>query len=287
MPDLRELRVFVAVAEAGSFTRAAEQLYVTQQAVSKTVRDLEHELGVELLERTSREVRPTAAGRALMEPGRAVLTQADAAFAAAREVGTGRAGRITVGVTPAVGPETRADVVRALRTHPDRSVTIRDLRPGELRDGLRARSVDLALACVTGTLDTALDRAELRPSRMQVHVPVTHPLGASREARLENFDRARLLTASPAGTPYTDLLVARFAAAGATVTPVEARVTGGQQVLTELVEVGAVAAMPVGTQSPGGVHALSIPGFTVPLVVLWPAGRPSHAVGLLREQLAG
>lgn len=287
MPGLRELRVFVAVAEAGSFTRAAEQLHLTQQAVSKTVRELEQELGVELLERTSREVRTTAAGRALLEPGRAVLSQADAAFAAAREVGTGRAGRITVGVTPAVGPETRADVVRALRTNPERSVTIRDLRPGELRAALRDRSVDLALACVTGTLGSSFDRAELRPSRMQVHVPVTHPLGASREARLENFDRAHLLTASPAGTPFTDLLVARFAAAGATVLAVEARVTGGQQILTELVEAGAIAAMPVGTQSPPGVHALTVTGFTVPLVVLWAAGRPSPAVRLLREQLAG
>src|ERR671916_195495 len=60
MPELRQLRVFVAVAEELSFTRAAERLFLGQQAVSKSVRRLEEELGVELLERTLREGRADA-----------------------------------------------------------------------------------------------------------------------------------------------------------------------------------------------------------------------------------
>lgn len=285
MPDLRELRVFVAVAEQLSFTRAAEQLHFTQQTVSKTVRDLERELGVELLERTSREVRLTAAGAALLGPGKETLAQADAAFEAARSVGTGGAGIVRVGLTPAIGPEVRADVVRALRAASDRSVTLRDVRPGDLRQSLRDRSVDLVLACVSGTADDALDRAELRPSRMQIHVPAGHPMAAAVTAGLEDFDGQRLLTASPAGTPYTDLLVERFAAAGATVTPVEARVTGGVQLLTELTEADAIAAMPAGTPPPDGVCRLEVAGFTMPLLVLWPTGRQPPAVQPLRDQL--
>ena len=73
MPDLRELRTFVAVAEERNFTRAAERLHLAQQAVSKSVGRLERELGVELLERTTREVRLTAAGAALLESGREAL----------------------------------------------------------------------------------------------------------------------------------------------------------------------------------------------------------------------
>ena len=91
-----------------------------------------------------------------------------------------------------------------------------------------------------------LDRADLRPSRMQVHVPAGHPLAAAGTAELQDFDGERLLTASPPGTPYTDLLVERFASAGAAVTPVEARVTGGGQLLIELVDAGAIASMPAG-----------------------------------------
>jgi DNA-binding transcriptional LysR family regulator len=66
MPELRQLRAFVAVAQELNFTRAAERLHLGQQAVSKSVRQLERELGVTLLERTTREVRLTPAGAALL-----------------------------------------------------------------------------------------------------------------------------------------------------------------------------------------------------------------------------
>ena len=98
MPDLRQLRTFVALAEELSFTRAAERLFVGQQAVSKSVRQLERELGVELVERTTHDVRLTAAGAALLEAGRPALAAAEEAFAAAREAGHGLTGTIRVGV---------------------------------------------------------------------------------------------------------------------------------------------------------------------------------------------
>ena len=83
MPELRQLRAFVAVAEELNFTRAAERLHLAQQAVSKSVGQLERELGVELLERTTREVRLTAGRRrAARAGGRDALAAADAAFAA-------------------------------------------------------------------------------------------------------------------------------------------------------------------------------------------------------------
>jgi DNA-binding transcriptional LysR family regulator len=63
VPELRQLRAFVAVAEERNFTRAAARLHLAQQAVSKSVRGLERELGVELLQRTTREVRLTPARR--------------------------------------------------------------------------------------------------------------------------------------------------------------------------------------------------------------------------------
>src|SRR5512145_2714275 len=101
MPDLRQLRTFVAVAEELNFTRAAERLHLAQQAVSKSVRQLEGQLGVELLERTTREVHLTEAGAALLESGREALAAADAAFSRARDVGLGLSGTVRVGLTPA------------------------------------------------------------------------------------------------------------------------------------------------------------------------------------------
>src|SRR3982751_859397 len=102
VPDLRQLRTFVAVAEELNFTRAAERLHLAQQAVSRSVAQLERELGVELLERTTREVALTAAGAALLSDGRDVVASADAAFERASAVGRGTAGTVRIGVTPAV-----------------------------------------------------------------------------------------------------------------------------------------------------------------------------------------
>src|SRR5690349_16408755 len=76
--ELRQLRYFEAVARHASFTRAAEELHVVQSALSQQVRRLEQELGVELMERTSRSVRLTSAGEAVLVRARRVLEEADA-----------------------------------------------------------------------------------------------------------------------------------------------------------------------------------------------------------------
>ena len=115
MPELRHLRVLLAVAEERNFTRAAERLHLAQPAVSRAIAQLERELGVELLERTTREVHLTTAGTALTERAAAIVADADAAFALVRAHGRGLAGEIEIGVTPAVGPATQADVARRLR----------------------------------------------------------------------------------------------------------------------------------------------------------------------------
>lgn len=285
MPELRELRVFIAVAERLSFTRAAEHLHLAQQTVSRTIKDLERELGVELLERTSREVVVTAAGMALLESGREAVRAADDAFTAARAVGTGRRGTVWIGVTPAIGPDDRAAVIAALRRDSERSIALRDLRPGELGGALGDRVVDLALASANGVHSPGIDHAQLRPSTMQVFVSADHPLAGCGSATLSDFDGHRLLVASPPGTPFTDLLLERFAAGGAAVIPVEARVTGGAHLLTELMDLRTIAAMPSGTAWRAGVAPLQVAGFRMPLAVLWRAGRPPEAVAVLRRHL--
>ena len=77
--DLRELRYFRAIAECGTFSRAAAQLNVAQPALSRQVKKLEHELGVELLRRTSRGVVPTEAGQALLQRTTMLEQEVDAA----------------------------------------------------------------------------------------------------------------------------------------------------------------------------------------------------------------
>jgi DNA-binding transcriptional LysR family regulator len=286
VPELRQLRVFVAVAEDLNFTRAAERLHLAQQAVSKSVRQLERELGVDLLERTTREVRLTAAGTALLESGREALASADAAFERARNVGRGLAGTVRVGITPAVGADVRDEVARALVDDaPDLTVSFHQVRPGEVPGKLRDQDVDLVLAR-TGSDAPGVDSAALRPSPVELLVPKGHRLAGVEAVRLAQLDGERLLTWSAPGTPFTDLLVDRLAAAGAQVEPVRARVLGGEQP-PELSEADAVAVMPAGW--PTGEQNVRLPiddEVSLPLLVLWPAGRPPPALERVRQTVA-
>lgn len=93
MAEIRQLRYFVAVAERGSVSAAATDLHLSQSALSEALRKLELELGVDLLERSSRGVAPTAAGEALLAGAREAIAAFDAALDAAR----GRTGRLRVG----------------------------------------------------------------------------------------------------------------------------------------------------------------------------------------------
>jgi DNA-binding transcriptional LysR family regulator len=282
MPELRQLRAFVAVAEELNFTRAAERLQLGQQAVSKSVGQLERELGIALLERTTREVRLTPAGTALLESGREALTAADAAFDRVRALGRGLTGSVRVGVTPAIGPAAREEVARVLRDDaPELSVSFRELRPREVERQLRDRTVDLVLAR-TGADTPSVDSASLRPSPVELFVPAGHRLANATTARLAELDGERLLTWSAPGTPYTDLLVTRLRAAGARVEPVQAHVTGGGEP-PDLTETGAVALMPAGWPSGERNARVAIEDdISLPLLVLWPSGLPSPAVHRLR-----
>ena len=102
MADLRSLTVLAAVVRHRSFTQAARELHVAQQAVSRTVARLEAELGVSLVERTTHRVEPTAAGAALAEDAESLVAAADAAVARARELGGAPPQTLALGMSPGI-----------------------------------------------------------------------------------------------------------------------------------------------------------------------------------------
>ena len=118
-PELRLVRYFVAVAEERNITRAAERLHISQPALSAAVRQLEQQLGVDLLDRSDRVLGVTPAGMVLLEEGRALLASADRVFergARARR----RRGRAAAG---------RDDADRALRPRSGAAGRERAARP--------------------------------------------------------------------------------------------------------------------------------------------------------------
>jgi DNA-binding transcriptional LysR family regulator len=99
---LRQLRAFLAVARRGSFTRASEDVGLSQSAVSLSVRQLENELGLKLLDRTTRQVQLTAIGSTLVATGSRLIDELDATLRELRDIGEQHRGRVVMACVPAV-----------------------------------------------------------------------------------------------------------------------------------------------------------------------------------------
>ncbi len=146
MFELSQLRCFVAVAEELHFSRAAERLNMTQPPLSRQIRLLEHHVGVQLLERTSRTVRLTAAGKAFFPDAARILRLAEEAAATARRNAKGEKGSLAIGFTASSGYQLLPAIVRRLRElAPDISLTLKELVTGAQLEALHAGELDIGL----------------------------------------------------------------------------------------------------------------------------------------------
>ncbi|MFF4524150.1 LysR family transcriptional regulator [Streptomyces bluensis] len=178
--ELTVWRTFVTVCRLGSLSAAAAELHHTQSAVSRQVAGLERQLGVPLIERHARGVRPTPAGEVFRHHALATLSEADRAVRAAREAGDGAFNRpLTVGATPSLAAGIVPEAIRALQKE---AGSIRwSLLPG-LSAPLhhRVTTGDLDVAVVTDAPpglphDPRVERRFLGLDDMVVALPVDHP----------------------------------------------------------------------------------------------------------------
>jgi len=144
--ELRHLRYFVAVAEEQNITRAARRLNVSQPPLSRQVRDLEEELGVQLLERGPKAVRLTTVGRLFLDEARAVIRRADDAVLAVRALAGSRNAELHVGFAPSPTVELLPGILRAFESAvPGARVVLHDLTSAEMLAGLADGSLGAAL----------------------------------------------------------------------------------------------------------------------------------------------
>lgn len=176
--DTRQMRCIVAVANAGSLTRAAEQLGLAQPALTQTLNRIEHELGVRLFERTRRGAVLTDAGHAIVEDLRASLAHGDAAAERARAIAQGRAGRLVVGfVTHAVYEVLPHALDRLRREYPQVAVVLREMSNAEQVVGLENGTIDVALLHPPVSLTVKLHERQLGHDKLIAVVPSTFALG--------------------------------------------------------------------------------------------------------------
>jgi DNA-binding transcriptional LysR family regulator len=179
--ELRHLRYFVAVAEAGTFTHAAERMFIAQPTLSQQIRRLEEMMGTPLLQRRQEGVRLTTAGTVLLEESRAVLSQIDHGMSRTRQAaGLGRP-RLRVAIPPAL-PEALA-VATASRLRGTAAAAGVDITWLEtsLDSGfslIREHRADAGLgwlAPADGALPAPLDLMELGQFEPGAWIPVAHP----------------------------------------------------------------------------------------------------------------
>lgn len=196
--DAKELRVFVAVAEELHFGRAAERLYTAQPPVSRTIRRLESDLGVELFRRDTRNVELTNAGTALLEPAREILEGLRRAAIIVRAAERGDTGLVRIAYA---GASTQVMVGQLARE-------ARDHLPGIVLELMSQNFAAPAMSRVLrGEVDIALGRWDYLPAGVDsrilaietlvLAVPSNHPLADRRTTSIRDFADEPFITLAP------------------------------------------------------------------------------------------
>lgn len=174
--ELRHLRYFVAVAQEGHVTRAAQRLYVSQPALSQALRELERQIGVPLLERHSRGVSLTPAGEQLFAKATIVLEVADDAVEAARRAASGHGGELRVGFLPAsLGTPARACLAVFRAARPDVHLRMKQLSFATMEEAVRRNAVDVVAGFLPIT-DPAIGYLPFAVEPRCVGLSERHPL---------------------------------------------------------------------------------------------------------------
>jgi DNA-binding transcriptional LysR family regulator len=144
--ELRHLRYFLAVAEEQNVTRAAARLHVSQPPLSRQIRDLEQELGVQLFKRTAKSIELTEAGKIFLTEARAVLLRTDEAVQTIRAVASGSRGQVRIGYAPSLTVEILPKALKIFeQAHPGARVALHDCSTEEYGRKLLERKLDIAL----------------------------------------------------------------------------------------------------------------------------------------------
>ncbi len=185
--ELRDLRYFVAVAQQRNFSRAAEQLRVSQPALSEQIRKLEDELGAPLFERTSRGALLTDAGQALLPQARAVLAQAELAAETVRSVADGVAGTLTLGFIDSAWLGILPPLVhRFVERYPNVKLRLRELGTRQQLEALEAGEIDVGI--VRGPVwNAGLGGRLIATEPLAVALPADHRLAGESAVTLADL----------------------------------------------------------------------------------------------------
>ncbi len=281
--DLRRLRHFTAVAEAGGFTAAVTTAHLSQQALSTSVRQLETELGVDLFVRTGRRAVLTPAGRALLAEARPLLAAARTVDQRVRAAAASP--RVwTVGHSPALDSAQVYTLIEpAITAFPEMSFTLHQCYPDQLVAGILDGTLDLGLR--RGVADGAdMAAGVIGYHRIRAAIPASHRLAVAPHITVNDLADDRLVLWAPPGASFfSDFLMAACRRCGFEPDFVVSRVQGAAMVAAPLTT-GAIALVTAepGPVMNGRVRVVELePPLLVPVQALW----QRHTVSDIRDVL--
>ncbi|OHV03656.1 LysR family transcriptional regulator [Mycobacterium talmoniae] len=187
--EFRQLQHFVAVAEAGHFSHAADELNISQSGLSASVRALERALAVPVFERTTRSVVLTAAGRTLLGHARRILREVEATEASLAAVRDAQAGTLAIGVVQTfTAVDLPAAIARLHAGHPRVQMLLREAPTADLLAAVDDGELDLAFVALDATpLPAGLIALRDYPETLVVVVGAEHPLANRGPVRLADL----------------------------------------------------------------------------------------------------
>lgn len=187
--ELRQLRYFVRIAELKSFSEASRQLNITQSTLSQQIRQLEGELGVELLVRDSHHVRLSDIGEAFFPQAQKTLSAANSCMDRIRDVQQLGSGELNLGSTYSFLPLLRETVLIFMKQYPGIKMNICCHSMATLLKMLQEERIDMALSYKPSVGVPEIDSHILFDNRLAVVVSDTHPLANQKSVRLSELER--------------------------------------------------------------------------------------------------
>jgi DNA-binding transcriptional LysR family regulator len=287
MLELRHLRYFTAVAEELNFSRAAERLHMAQPPLSAAIRQLEQELGTELLRRTTREVRLTDAGRSFLEGAQRTLAELDRARIDAQRAGAGEAGSLHVAFSWSARFETLPAIGRSFRlSHPDVSLLTEEMWNARMLPALRSAAIDVAVS-LCPEVAAEYSYQPIRSEPVVALLAQAHPLAERQAIDLRDLHNERFLFFPRDLAPRLhDVIVGLCRRAG-----FEPAATGESfhsgwelQILSDI-DVVALAPTSVALELPDGIVAVAIadPPDQLETALVWRKDDPSPGNRAFRE----
>lgn len=250
---LHQLRAFLAVARHSSFSRGAEEVGMSQSAISLSIRKLETELGVKLLDRTTRQVRLTAVGETLVASSTRLISEIDSALRELRDIGEQRRGRAAIACVPSVARSLMPGCIAYCAEHwPNVSLVIEDVAASEVIRKVARGETEFGLT--SGTIGNAeLSSEALMEDPFCVVFRKDDPLAKRKQVRWADLSGRKLIMLNST--------------------------SGSHQIIGEsLRQAGIEADTVLELAQPSSVHGMIEGGIGIAVVPLLAAPRPSDLV---------